>query len=449
MFSWTRSPIVVVLALALLVAACGRDEEGGSPTTTSNGADPSSSPSRLDGGAFGDVDAVCSDGDASGATDVGVTDESIQVGTLTDKGFAGRPGLTVEMLDAAVAFAAWCNEHGGINGRELVIADRDAAIVDYNAQVVEACGQDLAFVGGGAALDDADNGGRVACGLPNLPAYVVSQPARQNGVDELQVQAVPNPPTEVNAGIYQQVAEQFPDLIGGFGVMTSQFGSTQAVRDESVAAAESAGFSVVYSDEFLATGESNWRPFVDEMERSGVRVFEFIGDPAFMTQLLQAMDEAGYQPDLILLQPNLYDATFIELAGARDNVRIRSSFTPLELADENPATADYLELMERYNPDGTVALLGMQGVSALLLFAQAATACGSQLTRDCLVEEAAAVETWTGGGLHAPTSPANGTPSRCFTLLGVGAEAFVLDEELTAPDDGIFNCGEDNLVEVS
>jgi ABC-type branched-subunit amino acid transport system substrate-binding protein len=443
-----RLAAALVAALAVTLTACGRDDPQGAPSTT--GSPPTDAPaaSRLDEGAFGDIEQVCRDGDGSGATDVGVTDDSIQIGTLTDKGFAGRPGLTVEMLDAAVAFATWCNEHGGINGRELVVVDRDAAIVDYNAQVIDSCAEDLAFVGGGAALDDADNGGRIECGLPNLPAYVVSQAAREGGVAELQVQAVPNPPTEMNAGIYQQVADQFPDLVDGFGVMTSQFGSTQALRDETVVAVEDTGYTVVYSDEFAATGEANWRPFVDEMQSAGVDVFEFIGDPAFVTQLLQAMDETGYHPELILLQANLYDANFIELAGERENIRVRTSFTPMELAEDNPATADYLELMERYNPDGAVALLGMQGLSSLLLFAQAATACGSELTRACLVEEAAAVEEWTGGGLHAPTSPANGTPSDCFALLSLGADEFVLDEELTAPTDGIFNCEEDNLIEV-
>jgi hypothetical protein len=160
------------------------------------------------------------------------------------------------------------------------------------------------------------------------------------------------------------------------------------------------------------------------------------------------MDDTGYHPELIVLQANLYDQSLLELAGERDYVRVRTSFTPFELAADNAATADYLELMERYNPDGTVALLGMQGLSSLLLFAQAASACGSDLTRACLVDEASAVDGWTGGGLHAPTSPADVTPSTCFALLALGDGEFVLDEELTEPTDGIFNCEDDNLVEV-
>ena len=49
--------------------------------TTTTGA---TSESRLDAGGFGDLEDVCQEGDASGATDVGVTDTEIDVGTLTD-----------------------------------------------------------------------------------------------------------------------------------------------------------------------------------------------------------------------------------------------------------------------------------------------------------------------------------------------------------------------------
>jgi hypothetical protein len=120
----------------------------------------------------------------------------------------------------------------------------------------------------------------------------------------------------------------------------------------------------------------------------------------------------------------------------------------LELASDNAATADYLELLERYNPDGRAALLGMQAVSSLLLFARAATACGSELTRACLVEQAASVTEWTGGGLHAPTNPSTGSPSSCFAVLGLTAGGFTIDEVMTGATDGIFNCEDDNIVDV-
>lgn len=432
--------------LALFGSACSRsgdETETGAPSTEAAGDESTDSTdaaggNRLDAGSFGDLEAVCQDGDASGATDIGVTDDEIHVATFTDKGFTGRPGLTQEMYDAAVAFAGWCNEHGGILGRELVVDDRDAAIVAYNDRVLESCDQDFAMVGGGAVLDESDNGGRVACGLPNVAGYVVSTAARQA---DLQTQPVPNPVDRLTAGHYARILEEHPDLAGGFGIMTSTFGATITVRDMSVEAVEQLGYTVVYSGEYNTLGESNWRPFVEQMRDAGVRVFEFVGEPENLANLQSAMDEVGYFPDVTILQTNFYDTRYIDLAGdIAQGTFIRSAYTPFEMADDNPATADFLELMDRYNPDGKVAQLGTQGVSAFLLFAQAATACGSELTRACLLEQVGSVTEWTGGGLHARTNPAENVPPDCFLLVEVTADGFRYDEGFTAPNEGLFNC---------
>jgi hypothetical protein len=442
-----RAAISLLVVLALAGASCGRDDDPGATEDTGGGGSTTqpSEGSNLDSGGFGDIETVCQDGDGGG-TDTGLTADSIQVGTITDKGFAARPGLNEEMYDTAVAFAAWCNEHGGINGRELVITDRDAALTEYNARIIDACSQDFALVGGGAVLDEADNGGRVECGLPNIAGYVVSRAARQA---ELQVSPVPNPVGTLSFGAYQELAELHPELIDRYGTITSSFGSVLAVRDDTVAAAEELGYVEVYRDEYNSNGEANWAPFVEEMQAADVQVLEFVGEPTFFGQLLLAMQDVGYRPQYMIQQTNFYDETLVENSGAiAENVYVRTSYTPLELADENQATADYLELMERYNPGGKVAQLGMQSLSAFLLFAQAATACGADLTRECLIEEAGSVTEWTAGGLHERTNPAEDRPSPCYVQLAVSEEGFTVDEELTVPDDGIFNCQEDNVVTV-
>jgi hypothetical protein len=165
--------------------------------------------------------------------------------------------------------------------------------------------------------------------------------------------------------------------------------------------------------------------------------------------VLEAMERVGYRPQIILQGANFYDQNFADTAGdIAQNVHVRTAFTPFELADENQATADYLEMIDRFNPGGKTALLGMQAMSSYLLFAQSAAACGSELTRACLLEQASSVTEWTAGGLHAPTDPSTTTPAQCFAQLDVTGDGFVLNEELTAPTDGIFNCEDDNVVDV-
>ncbi len=193
-----RHRTLAAFAALALTAACTRSDDttsGGTTTAPASGSTTTAAasaddPTALANGGFGDIAGICQEGDAGagGATDVGVTADEIRLATFTDKGFTGRPGLTKEMHDAAVAFAAWCNEHGGILGREVVVDDRDAAIVAYNNRILESCDEDFAMVGGGAVLDDSDAGRRIECGLPNVAGYVVSPTAR---VADLQVQPVP------------------------------------------------------------------------------------------------------------------------------------------------------------------------------------------------------------------------------------------------------------------
>jgi len=452
-----RTPIAILVLLTLVAAACSRDEPTASdgderPRTaeapTDDEGDGAADPTSLDEGGFGDLEGVCREGDASGATAPGVTDTQIRVGTMTDKGSTAVPGLNEEMYDTAVAFVTWCNEHGGILGRELVLSDVDVKLLEFEPVVTEACGRDFALVGGGAVFDEDANDVRVGCGLPSIPGYAVSARAR---VADLQVQPVPNPIYNIAMGRYNAAKAQFPDSIDRFAVMASALPSVLLVKQQTIETAELLGFELVYELDYQTQGETGWANFVREMQAADVKILDFIGQPQNLVQLTQEMDLAGWYPDVILLSANFYDHLFVEAGGeTAGNLFIQSVFHPLEMASENKATQDYLDLMERYNPGGKVALLGMQGLSAWLLFATAATECGSDLTPECLLEQAAAQAGWTGGGLHAPQTPGNAKASPCMLILGVDGKAFTYDEEATAPTegDGLFNCEPSNVVDL-
>jgi hypothetical protein len=435
--------------LVVVVAACSRSDSPAPAAQASSSAPPATSQSRLDAGSFGDLTRVCSAADAngqkaSGATARGVTDTEIRVGTVTDKGSSVRAGLNKEMTDSAVAFTTWCNQHGGILGRKLVLDDLDAKLFNYNDVITAACGQDFSLVGGGAVFDDADNGQRVQCGLPNIAGFVTSPVARRA---DLVVQPVPSPVDKLPIGSYKAVDRISSGALQHFGVLTGNVTTTQSVRDQVVEGVEKAGGAVVYSAEFdVVGGESNWAPFIDDMKSKGVRSFEIISDPGFLQQIQAAMVTANFFPDVTIVGTNFYDSKFAQEGGANaKNTFIRSFFFPLELKEENAATADYLSLMQQFNPSGKIAQLGLQGTSAWLLFAQAASACGSQLTAQCLIEKAK-VPTWTGGGLHASTGPGANSPSSCFLLMKVDGTKFVYDEKDTAPNQGKFNCDASNVV---
>jgi len=445
-----RSSILVLLLLA--ASACGRDDDPetgtGEETTTTEEAGGGDDATLLANGGFGDLETVCQEGDASGATAPGVTDASITIGTMTDKGSVVA-GLNEEMYDAAVAFTEWCNEQGGILGRELVLSDVDAKLFEYEPAVTEACGRDFALVGGGAVFDEDPNGVRVGCNLPNIAGYVVSAPAR---VADLQVQPIPNPIYNIAMGRYRAAAAQFPDSIDRYAVMASAIPSVLLVKQQAIEVAEQTGFELVYQVDYQTQGETGWANFVREMQEKDVKVLEFIGQPQNLVSLTQEMELAGWRPDVILLSGNFYDALYLEAGGdIAGNIFVQSSFWPMEAAAENKATQDYLDLMERYNPGGKTALLGLQSISSYLLFARAATACGSELTAECLIEQARAQEEWTGGGLHARQTPGNAVASPCMLLLGIDGGTYVVNEDATAATEGDdpFNCDPENVYEMT
>ena len=440
----------VLLALVLLAGACGRSDDSADP----GGADPTSTTAAADGdtllanGGFGDLVAVCEKGDATGATAQGVTDTEIHVGTVSDKG-GPVAGLNEEMYDTSVAFVKWCNEKGGINGRKLVLDDIDAKLFEYEAAITTACEKDFAVVGGGAVFDNDPNGVRVACGLPNIPSYVVSKEAR---IAELQVQPVPNPLDRIGAGRYQAVKREYPDALDHYGIMAGNLPSILLVRDQLLSVAKENGFTVDYNVMYAPTGETGWDNFAQEIKAKGIKILEYVGQPSDVKLLNQAFKTAGYYPDVLMLSTNFYDKNYATEAGAiAGNVYIQSAYYPFELAKDNKATQDFLDLMEQYNPDGKVAVLGTQGLSAWLLFARAASACGSELTPPCLIKNAGANPEWTAGGLHAPQMPGNTESSPCFLILNLDKDGFSYNAKATAPTDGdsLYNCDPKNVSDVS
>ncbi|HEY8545502.1 MAG TPA: ABC transporter substrate-binding protein, partial [Acidimicrobiales bacterium] len=310
------------------------------------------------------------------------------------------------------------------------------------------CEDTFALVGGGAIFDNNDAGARVECGLANIPGFVVTPEAR---VGELQVQPLPNPVYTFSAQSYRSMQRLFPDATK-YGILWVDLEGVKTVYQQVKETVEAVGYDVVYEATYAPINESGWRNFVRSMRDEGVQGFELVGEPENMTALLNAMQTEGWYPDFVTMQPNMYDQKFEDEAkgAAGPAVYSRLNFPMFDMdGEEYPGMGDYLALMERYRPEGKYpALLGAQAMSAMLLFARAATECGADLTRDCLLENAAAQEDWTAGGIHAPTTPGNSLAPDCGLLVRLTADGFVYDEEATDPNEGVFNCSDDNVLEL-
>lgn len=455
----SRPILTIAVALCLLGTACGGHddtESTGDPTSSTASTAPVDGSDGSDGGTeagvFGTLEgAVCGPGDAAGATDQGVTDDAIQVGVLSDADNDFTPGLLKELVDASEAFVAWCNDAGGINGRPIELVVRDTRIIEAAKAVTEACGEDFMLVGGGTAFDGSVWQSRVDCGLPEITAFHNSEEAA--GAD-LSVQPVVRHPGFEPVSIYRLAADQLGDAVEHFGLISYEsLGGSPSFTDTVPVAVEPFGFTTVYTANFPTPPATvdNHRPYVEDMSSKGTRLFATYVPPETMVPIMTAMADAGLALDGVLGNRSQYSSALIAGNDALDTIPtwVETLIFPFEMASDNPPTQQFLDLMDDHIAGWSddPKALGVEAWSSWLLWAKAATACGADLTRDCVMEEAAGVGTWDGGGLTAPqivSSEAEPQGPFCAAVLRATSAGFEYDEEFTQPNEGIFNCDEAN-----
>jgi ABC-type branched-subunit amino acid transport system substrate-binding protein len=439
MSGWTRRSLIGVMLVAMVVSACGRSSKS---STATPGGTTATTVAQSAAGDFGTLKGLCGAGDAKGATAQGVTDTELTVGTMSDPGNTIVPGLNQELFDAADAFVGWCNDAGGILGRKIKLVKHDSALLQVGPRMTEACASDFALVGNGEALDANGVPIRTGCKLPEISAYDVSAAA---GTAALSLQAIPTPNNQSRlGGPYKAFAAFDKDATQHYGLLSSTQQSIKDSGDRNRAAAEQLGFKVVDYEE-LPLAVDNWRPIAENVKNKGVQILSVQGNPTNIVSLLKAMTDVGYFPKYFILDANHYDSKLINEGGAlldKTTILVNSPNPPFEQPEKYPAIKQYLDNLAKYAGGKKPASLGVNATSAWVLFAQAAKACGSNLTRECLLQNAA-VKDWTAGGLHSPVNPGNAASGgpQCFTLHQATPSGFKPNTDITKPNkDGIFNC---------
>ena len=435
----------VLAAFTVLVGACSSDR-GDDPgaSAEASGDEGSGEEAATPADGFGTLESPCGEGDGGPPGDQGVTADQIVIGYGDDAGFPTSPGLSHEASDAIEAMIGWCNAQGGINGREIVGNYYDAAITNVVNAMTQACGEVFMLVGNAWALDSAQEETRLGCGLPSVPTYSVS-PEYANA--PLTFQPVPNPADYFTAGWAGQIAEMFPEEVKNATVMYGNFAATIDTKDKVVQTFPEMGFEFLDCPvEYDITGEPDWKPIAQRLKDCGAEVVYYSGQPyPNMQNLLDDAAQIGYEP-IWLAESNSYLQSFADwnATGNGDNVYVRTAFTPFEQADSNPATQQYIDIVE--GNDGDISQLGEQATSAFLLWATAADACGAELTRDCVLEELSGVTSWDGGGLHAESNPGENMPPECVMVLKLDGTSWV---QASPEEEGEMVCDPEGVIELS
>lgn len=428
------------VVVPMLVASCANRGEESSPAPTAapettSATTDSSAPTESTGPdtpvvTFGDLESPCgpaADGvtPTVAAAEAGGSPDRIRLAAASDKGNVAVPGLNAELYDAAVAFAGWCNEQGGIGGLPIEIIDADSKLFEVPAQMEVICDNAFAMAGGGYAFDDQEFPRFHECGMIDFAGFVVT--AGKSKSDNM-FTPMPNPSDLKDGGWFKWALSVNPEAMQSFGTVYSDLLTAQIVEQQYIELIEKiGGIGVTTRIPYNSLGEANWIPIAQQLKSNGVRALAFVGVPEVLPQLTKAMDELNYRPDIIMADAGFYADVLLERGGSSvEGVYVRTAYSLIEEAGRVKAVQDYLDMIDAHQPGGKVSGLGMQGLSAMFLFATAAKPCveSGELSRACVIEQASTITGWTGGGLHAPADPGTNTPSPCYQMIVVQNGAF-------------------------
>ena len=124
-----RTALPLAVAAVMLAGTCVALSSTTAAAATS--ASRTLASSVATNGEWPGVGKICEPGPGGASSVRGVGAKTINIAVFNDAANTIEPGLEAEFVQQAKAFAAWCNASGGINGRQIVIDNRDAAL--FNA----------------------------------------------------------------------------------------------------------------------------------------------------------------------------------------------------------------------------------------------------------------------------------------------------------------------------
>jgi hypothetical protein len=447
-----NSTIALIAAAALGIAACGRSSSGGGGSTPSSSGTTSKAPATTAAGKgdFGDLKNICGPGTATGATERGVTNSTIRIGTTADPGAAAAPGLEQEFFDTADAFANWCNAAGGINGRKIVVDKWDAKLFNVGQAFTNACQKDFMLVGNGNAFDSAGVKPRLGCKLGDIYAYTVSPEA---ATAPMQVSVNPSNPEQYPYGPLRLLIAAYPNAKNGVGIGSSTLSSLipQGKRIQQSLQQNNIRVSVLQEQPPLVP---NYRPYVEQLKSTNTVGYDSINGQD-ITPIFQAMKNVGYNPQFVLFSVQYYLDANVQAAkalGTFPNTWTGFSHLAFEMDPVKfPIIAQVKSILRASIAHPRYTDFTASSMSAWALWAQEATACGSTLTSACVLQKAAAQTAWTGGGLYAPLNldPVHPNVAQCWLDIRLTPAGWVYDQKVTNPNNGVYNCDPKNVTKVS
>ena len=378
-------------------------------------------------------------GGNGGATDVGVTATSVELGAVTT--LSGPvPGLFAGDVYGAQAYFAYVNSQGGVFGRKLKleVADDQLDCGQNRAQHLAQAGHVFSWV---SSLSLYDN-----CGAP-----VVSQHPSMNEVavtfsnqaSGLKNSFSINPLVPgYRLGSLQYYKQKFPDAVPHAASLVGNIGSAVEIFKGIRAAAESVGWRFAYVRNY-SPGETDFTADIIQMRNDGVQALYFVSaDSHTIAKVLNAAKQQQWHPQLVAVGAGdaAYDPSFIPEAGAAsDGVYAdqphAAFFNPSDAAI--PGVGLYQEWMKKTGAASHEDLYSAWGWGSALLAVEALKKAGPRLTRKAFQQALGSIHSFDGNGMFAKADPAGKQPNTCYVVLKVSKGQWVrTDTPATS-----FRCG--------
>jgi hypothetical protein len=451
-FRW----ILVLLAIALIAASCGRSDDEKSTADTTGGGGTTATTAAA-------ADAAC-DKEPLKATDVGITADTITVETLADVGSSLAPGLFQGNHDAMEAFAKYVNAHGGIGCRDLAVKLWDTKLDPGESKngLIDACKGAVAMVGGNAlfnpdvkTLVDCQDKAGAATGLPDIAA-LANDVNEQCNPTSFMIQAVsekcpittgqPRPITAL-IGSVKYYKETFGDLHGVWLVPGDLPTTVQSATNQ-IKAQEGLGLKFDATPKVSGRAEqSAYTPYIQTMKAAGSN---YLYNGSNDTTMIKVRKEAKAQGltgvKVWACSLACYTRNMLSVGGADvEGTYVWMQFLPFEEADSNPELAAYVEAIGADKVDSFGAQAWQAGAVFKTVIDKIVAEQGpNAITRASILKELNTTKEYDANGWMGKKDLKG--ISTCMVIMQVKNSKFV---RVHPAKKGTFDCDPGNAVTVT
>ncbi len=408
-----------------VLGAGGLPLPGGATGDTTPGATGPASATATASGTPGADAAPSPSGGNGGATDVGVTADSVtaaNVSILTGP----VPGLFAGAVNGTDAFFQYQNSLGGVYGRQLKLLPGDDQFdCGQNKALTQAdSSKALAFVGSFSLFDNC--GADVFNANPTIPdVHNALSVTAQHEVNNFSSQPIR---LGMQTGVIDYFKAKNSDAVQH---AASLIGDVQSAKDSwtgEQAAMQARGYSFKYTRIYEPT-ETDFTADIVRMQAAGVKMLILIAaDVKGIARIESAAAQQGFHPQITALGASAYDPTLVPLAGAA-SVEGAYFFLPtaMYLGEDRAVNSEvdlFLTWLSKTHPGANTDLFTVYGWASARLFVQALKAAGPKVTRVALAAALKGIHGFTANGLFPPEDPPTKTPSQCYIIAVVHGGKF-------------------------